>query len=194
LAAWSSCDASTPVPTAECDASPIRPRPVGASLAESTRAAHSGLWLISAGQRPTSAIAQLLEARPHEQSTLNSLINRWRAVETPREPEPVPLGHGSDFPAITPRNQTRQLTRGMPRPAVREIINASDQASTWATAWLERQPQASYQDLADAVYRLAAGADTASELLIRALAAVNALRHVGVPIKCDLFKRDMLRE
>ena len=50
------------------------------------------------------------------------------------------------------------------------------------------------QDLADAVYRLAAGADTASELLIRALAAVNALRHAGFPIKRDLFELDMILE
>jgi hypothetical protein len=166
-------------------------------LAESTRAAHSGLWLISVGERPTSAITQLLEACPHEQSTLGSLIDRWRAAETPPEVEPVPLGHGADFPTITPRRQTAPLTRaaltrGMPDAARGKIRNAWDQASIWATAWLESHPEARYQDLADAVYRLAARADSASELLIRALAAVNALRHAGLPIKRDLFEGDMI--
>ena len=168
-------------------------------LAESTRMAHSRLSLISVGERPTTAITELLEARTHEQSTLDTLLDRWRAAETPPDAEHGPLGHGTDFPAITPRSPTQQLTRaalacGLPPPAARQIRNVWDQAYEWATAWLENHPESSYQDLADAVYRLAAGADTASELLTRALAALNAMWRAGLPINRDVFKHDMLLE
>lgn len=166
-------------------------------LAESTRAAHTGLWLISVGERPTSAISQLLEACPHEQSTLKTLLDRWQAAENPPEVEPVPLGQGVDFPSVTPRSSTQPLTRaglvrGLSRPAARKVRTAWDQAEKWASAWLDNLPEASYQDLADALYRLAAGADTASELVTRALAAVTALRRAGFPVRRDLLKDDML--
>lgn len=82
-------------------------------LAESTRAAQAVLWLISVGERPTGAISQLLEACPHEQSTLKTLLDRWQAAETPPEVEPVPLGQGVIFPASHPAaRRSRSPARG----------------------------------------------------------------------------------
>ncbi len=168
-------------------------------LAESTRTAHSRLWLISVGEQPTSAIAQLLEARPQNRSTLSTLLDRWRAAETAPEADPTPPGAGADFPHLTPRGSDEPLTRaaltrGLPPAAGRQARNAWDQAREWATVWLANHPQASYQDVADSVYRLAASADSASELLIRALAALDALRRAGIPVNRDVLKRDMLWE
>ncbi|MDQ6805128.1 MAG: hypothetical protein M3065_09190 [Actinomycetota bacterium] len=59
-------------------------------LADHAHDAGVALWLLIAAERPTAAIAQLLEARPHQTAELQQLIDRWRRAEAPSEPAPFP--------------------------------------------------------------------------------------------------------
>lgn len=64
-------------------------------LADHAHDASVAVSLLVAAERPTAAIAQLLEARPHQTADLQQLIDRWRQAQPPTEPATVPAGHGS---------------------------------------------------------------------------------------------------
>ncbi len=71
-------------------------------LADHAHAAGVALWLLIAGERPTVAITQLLEARPHDTAAPTALISRWAAT-TPStdEPSTLPAAAGEYPPACS---------------------------------------------------------------------------------------------
>lgn len=157
-----------------------------------------GLWLWSATERPTPALAQLLEARPHKQATVGELLERWRRV--PPDPEldgpAVDLGAGPHYPWLTPCEPERlrsrtALVRGLTAPARRLVTQTWVNASDWIDAWLQGNPDASQQDIADGLHALVAAGDTASEQITRAQAAIMTLHRCGATVRRTVLHGDL---
>ena len=53
------------------------------------------MWLLTAGERPTAAVTQLLEARPHEHATIGQLIASG-GVRSRRHQNPIPFPPAQD--------------------------------------------------------------------------------------------------
>ena len=147
--------------------------------------------LLTAAERPTAAVAQLLEARPHDTATVEHLIDHWREASPASEPDPVPPGGGVDYPHLTYRRPERAMTRGQlcgglrgsQRTAVAETWEA---AARWTNSWLEENPQLAKGQLADALYRLTWAGDTGSELLVRAQAGLSEVDEAGIVVNRDV--------
>ena len=165
-------------------------------LADHTHAAATALWLLTAGERPTVAVTQLLEARPHEHATIGQLIQRWSEIAPPPEPDPVPPGAGRDYPYLTYRTAASAATRarlcaGLPAAERATVTKTWRTAETWIIEWVGSHPRCTTLELADALYRLTGAGDTASELLVRAQAAITALHNDGLPIDRTLAASDI---
>jgi hypothetical protein len=143
------------------------------------------LWLVVHQERLSTPVAQLLEAIPHETRALRDLLSRWRSPAAEGDDgATVPAGAGVQFPYLEGRAAERP--RGSPRTRVaRDLARAEraavyavwDQAHEWTTSWASRQEQElTHRDAADAIYQLARSGDTASEIYVRACAAVVALQ------------------
>ena len=154
-------------------------------LAEHTHDAGVAVWLLIAAEQPTAAIAQLLEARPHQTADLQQLIDRWHRAEPPGQPATVPAGHGSQYPWLTPRSSEKPLTL----PALRARLAAPERAlvadtwqevTDWMTRWLDDAGDCTKGELAHSIYSVASPGDTASEILVRAQAAITAVHSAGI--------------
>lgn len=163
-------------------------------IADCTLATGARLWLAAAGDIATRPIRQLLELRPHATATLEHLTASLN-LGSIDEPDDLPTGRGLDFPLLPQnthrrtRTQVSGVLRGRPRSTVLELYDA---AHTWTTDWLEARPQATEQETADAVYRLAQ-ASTASETIARASGGLRALADAGCAINTqalDCLNRD----
>ena len=160
-------------------------------LANHAHDAAGALWLLTAGERPSAAIFQLLEARPHNTATVEHLIDHWRDASPASEPDPVPPGAGADYPYLTYRTPQHITTRarlcaglrGAQRAAVAETW---DSAVQWTNTWLQENPQGTKAQLADALYRLTWAGDTGSELLVRAQAALDTIDRARIVVNREV--------
>lgn len=166
-------------------------------LADHAYNAGISLWLWSATERPTAALAQLLEARPHDHATVSQLLDRWR--RPPPQPDPglpdIPPGAGPSYPWLTPctdedlRSRTA-LAAGVKAADRRRVATTWTDASDWADSWLTDNDGASLQEIADAFHALVAAGDTASEHLTRTRAAITQAHRHGIPVNRALLHRD----
>ncbi len=182
----------------------VSPDLIAASVVRAPRAAHRSvccgqavevaavaLWLVTAADRPTSAVSQLLEARPHDTATVEHLIDHWRDASPAPEPDPVPPSAGIDYPDLTYRTSEQVMTRarlcaglrGSQRTAVAETWQS---AVRWTHTWLQENPQLTRGQLADALYRLTWAGDTGSELLVRAQAALATVDRARIVVNREL--------
>jgi hypothetical protein len=111
--------------------------PARRDLADHAHRASAVVWLLTAGERPTAAVARLLEARPHEHATIHQLIQRWSETIPPPEPDPVPPGAGPDYPYLTYRSPDRAATRA--RLSSRPRATARSSRSTGAACARSRR-------------------------------------------------------
>jgi hypothetical protein len=137
-------------------------------LADHAQRASTTVWLLTAGERPTAPVTQLLEARPHEHATIGQLIQRWSEIAPPPEPDPVPPGAGRDYPYLTYRTAASAATRarlcaGLPAAERATVTKTWRTAETWIIEWVGSHPRCTTLELADALYRLTGAGDTASE-------------------------------
>lgn len=165
-------------------------------LADHTHAAGAALWLLTAGERPTVAITQLLEARPHDTATPTALISRWAASMPPTdEPSGLPAAAGYEYPRLQLDRPRRDLTparlcQRLPahqQPIVNETWRTAER---WTTDWISLHPDCTNGQLADAVYELTWSADTASEILTRSQAAIAAIHSAEIPVDGTIANRD----
>ena len=166
------------------------------NLPDHAHRASAVVWLLTAGERPTAAVAQLLEARPHEQATVHQLIQRWSETIPPPEPDPVPPGAGPDYPYLTYRTADNAATRarlcaGLPAAERATVTATWRSGEDWIIEWVATRPDFAALELADALYRLTCAGDTGSELLVRAQAAITALHRGGFAVDRTLAARDL---
>lgn len=150
-----------------------------------------------ATERPTPALAQLLEARPQDHATVSQLLDGWR--RPPPAPEPdlptIPPGAGPNYPWLTPctddemRSRTA-LAAGVKTADRRRVAEAWTDASDWADSWLADNDGASLQEIADAFHALVAAGDTASEHPTRTQAAIAQAHRHGLAVNRRLLHRD----
>ncbi len=165
-------------------------------LADHAHDAGVAVWLLVAAERPTAAIAQLVEARPHQTADLQQLIDRWRQAQPPNEPATVPAGHGSQYPWLTPRASEKPLTlaglrAGLAGPE-RAVVTRTWQAiSDWLTRWLEDAGDCTAGELARSIYSVVFAGDTGSELLVRTQAAIAAVHAAGIRINRGVLAHDL---
>ncbi len=164
-------------------------------LADHAHDAGVAVWLLVAAERPTAAIAQLVEARPHQTADLQQLIGRWRQAQPPNEPVTVPAGHGSQYPWLTPRTNEKPLTLARLRAklagAEQALITGTWQAITdWITRWLDEANDYTGGELARSIYSVASAGETASELLVRGQAAIAAVHTAGIRINRRVLDHD----
>lgn len=170
-----------------------------AALRDLSNHAHdagSALWLLLAAERPPPAVVQLLEVRPHHTADLRDLITRWTSVEPSPDDDRVPPGAGPDYPYLTPIQRERPLSRAGLCAKLRRhdralIARTWNATQAWVNEWLDTHPDKSDGELATAIYNVTAAGDTASELLTRAQAAINAVRADGIPVNRDLLRHDL---
>jgi hypothetical protein len=165
-------------------------------LADHARDAGVSVWLLIAAEQPTAAIAQLVEARPHETGELQQLIGRWRRAEAPGEPATVPAGHGSQYPWLTSRTSEKPLTLACLRARLavpeRAVVAHTWQATTeWMRRWLDDAGDCTGGEVARSIYAVASAGDTASEMLVRAQAAIAAVHAVGIRINRRVLEHDV---
>jgi hypothetical protein len=164
-------------------------------LADLADATDVHLWLVVHHERPPAAVAQLLEALPHDTASLERLLER--APDLPDSPgeEDLPLGAGPEFPYLgsivpalgheRPRRPRTAIANALPRKE-RSLVHAVwDRAHAWIARWIDEHPKATYQQSADAVYLLARHGDTASEIYVRTRAALDAFVRAGVDTDVD---------
>jgi hypothetical protein len=148
------------------------------------------LWLVVHRERPPAAIAQLLEAVPHETAPLPQLLALRPELADDDSQSDLPLGAGLDYPYLAaihdifeplPRRRVRTtLTRELSRADRAAVYDTWDQAREWTTRWLDARAEWFDQDAADAILALARRGDTASEIYVRIRAALDAFQHAGV--------------
>ena len=153
------------------------------------------MWLLVAAERPTAAIAQLLEARPHQTADLQQLIDRWRQAQPPSEPATVPAGHGTEYPWLTPRTNDRPLTLAGLRAKLaapeRALVTRTWQAITdWMTRRLDNTDDCTAGELARSIHSVVSAGDTGSELLVRAQAAIMAVHAARIRINRRVLDHD----
>lgn len=151
-------------------------------LADCTAATDTRLWLLAAGELPTHAIGQLLERRPHHRSALAAMLAELALEDLPGQGD-LPPSHGPEFPWITrpsrPVRSRPDVTRGLRGSDRTCVLSAYNDAHAWVTAWDDEHPAGTQQQAADAAYALCAAAETASEITVRAHAALHALAGGG---------------
>lgn len=147
-------------------------------------------------ERPPAALAQLLEALPHETARLERLLKRVPDLPDPPG-ENLPLGAGPEFVYLEPIVDALKPGRRRPRTAIAHALTRAeraidyavwDRAHAWAGRWLDEHRYATYQQCADAVYLFARHGDTASEIYVRIRAALDACVRAG--LNTDLFGID----
>ncbi|MCA1700740.1 MAG: hypothetical protein LC790_18275 [Actinobacteria bacterium] len=168
-------------------------------LAGHADAAGAQLWLVVHQDRPPGPVAQLLEALPHQTTSLQALLKHTPELAEADTDEHVPLGAGLEFPYLSaidnvfdpmPRRRVRlTLTHGLPRRDRAAVYDTFDQAHDWTLRWLDEHAEWTYQDAADAVLALARRGDTASEIYVRIRAALDALDRTGIDTNVDAVDR-----
>ncbi|MEJ7784886.1 MAG: hypothetical protein WKF96_08790 [Solirubrobacteraceae bacterium] len=147
-----------------------------------TAATETSLWLLIAGEEPNHAVVQLLELRPHRRVALTEMLTEL-AVEPPHRRDDLPAGGGLEFPWIRPPahpiRRRADLARGTRGATRATILDTYDLAHDCVSAWDLEHPDATQQQAADLAYELCAAADSASEITVRAHAALHALTADG---------------
>lgn len=148
------------------------------------------LWLVVHRERPPAAVAQLLEAVPHETAPLPDLLALRPELADDDRQSDLPLGAGLDYPylasihdvfePVTRRRVRSTLARDLPRADRAAVYDTWDQAREWITRWLSDRGEWFDEDAADAIFGLARRGDTASEIYVRIRAALDAFQQAGV--------------
>jgi hypothetical protein len=104
-------------------------------------------------------------------------------------------GAANDYPYLTPLRIEELLSRSglcaTPKRHDRAVVTRTwKNTRAWTTDWLARHPDRTDAELATAIYTVTAAGDTASELLTRAQAAIEAVNADGIWINRDLFNHD----
>ncbi len=159
-------------------------------LADLAIAARVHLWLVVHHERSPAAVAQLLEALPHDTASLDRLLEHAPDLPDPPDDETLPLGAGPEFPYLEagggalaferPRRPRTAIAYGLARGERSLVYGVWDRAHTWANRWFDEHPEATYQQSADAVYLLARHGDTASEIYVRTRAALDVFVRAGL--------------
>ncbi len=151
-------------------------------LCDHSAAAETSLWLLAAGEEPGHAVSQLLELRPHRRATMTEMLAEL-GLEVLQRRDELPAGGGLEFPWIrSPANPIRRRadvatrTRGATRAT---ILGAYDAAHDYMTTWDRDHPDGTKQQAADLAYVLCEAAESASEITVRAHAALHALAADG---------------
>lgn len=139
--------------------------------------------------RSPAAVAQLLEALPHDTASLDRLLEHAPDLPDPPDDETLPLGAGPEFPYLEagggalaferPRRPRTAIAYGLARGERSLVYGVWDRAHTW-NRWFDEHPEATYQQSADAVYLLARHGDTASEIYVRTRAALDVFVRAGL--------------
>lgn len=160
-------------------------------VADHAHAAGAQLWLVIHQERPPTAVAQLLEAVPHEEAPLPTLLALTPELGDDNSSGlDAPTGRGLEFPYLAAihdlyeplrRRRVRStLTRGFSRAERAAVYDTWEQTQAWTLRWIDERAELIEQDAADAVLTLARGGDTASEIYVRIRAALDAFQQAGV--------------
>ena len=127
-------------------------------LADHAHDAGVAVWLLIAAERPTAAIAQLLEARPHQTADLQQLIDRWWQAQPPSERAlRAPAEPGHEYPWLQPRPAgplTPHASASRLAGPERAVVTHTWQAiSDWMTDG-SRTPRLHHGELARSIYSL----------------------------------------
>lgn len=159
-------------------------------LCDCTTTTRTRLWLLAAGELPGHAITQLLERRPHQRLDLEALLAEL-SIPDRHEHADLPASEGLQFPWLKcpdrPVRRRADLARGLRGGPRASVLNAYDRAHAWITAWDHEHPDGTQQHAADAAYELCSAAATASEITIRAHAALHALATDGWNTRTAVF-------
>jgi hypothetical protein len=164
--------------------------PASRRVADHAQTAGAQLWLVVHQERPPTAVAQLLEAVPHEVAPLPALFALTPEFGDDDSSLDVPAGGGLGFPYLAavhdvyepvPRRRVRStLARGFSRAEGSAVYETWEQAHDWTARWLDERDELLDQDAADAILALARRGDTASEIYVRIRAALDAFQQAGV--------------
>jgi hypothetical protein len=151
---------------------------------------HLHLWLVVHHERPPAAVAQLLEALPHETCRVDRLLEQTPDVPDPPDQQNLPLGAGREFPYLEagggalaferPRPPRTAIAHGLARAERTLVHEVWDRAHAWVAQRVAEHPRTTYQQCADALYLLARHGDTASEIYVRVRAGLDVFVRAGL--------------